>query len=422
MPQILEELKSRDLVFQVTNENLDEHFSTNGCPVYCGFDPTSSSLHIGSLLLILGLMRFQQAGFRPIVLIGGATGLIGDPSGKSSERELLSREKVKENVERIKNQLRKFLDFGKSKLSAIIVDNSDWFARYSFIDFLRDIGKHFSISSILSKESVKNRLESGISFTEFSYILLQAYDFLYLFDTFGCRIQLGGQDQWGNITAGIELIRKLRGKEAFGVTFPLITTSSGKKFGKTEKGTIWLDENLTSPYQLYQYLINTNDRDVVKYLKYFTFMSLEEIEECSKKVKEKPEQREAQKRLAWEVTKLVHGERNATMVKKASEVLFGGEISEFTDEILEEIFPDVPRALFSSSELSKGIDIVKALVSCKAVSSKGEARRLILQGGCYINNKKVEELNYKLTSNDLASEHFILIRTGKKKYFLLRFD
>ena len=422
MAQILADLKSRGLVFQATNENLDKHFLLETCPVYCGFDPTSASLHIGSLLPILGLMRFQRAGFRPIILLGGATGLIGDPSGKSSERKLLTKEEIEANGKAIKNQFRRFLDFDKGKCSALIVDNSNWFARYFFVDFLRDIGKHFSIGNILAKESVKNRLEAGVSFTEFSYILMQAYDFLYLFDTLGCRIQLGGQDQWGNITAGIELIRKLRGKEAFGVTFPLITTSSGKKFGKTEAGTIWLDRNLTSPYQLYQYMVNTSDRDVVKYLQYFTFLTLEEIKNYSEIIIKEPEKRKPQKRLAWEVTRLVHGEKMAGMAKKASEVLFGGEVSEIADETLEEIFPDVPKANFIASKLSKGIELTAALVSCNAVSSKGEAKRLISQGGVYVNNKKVESLNYKLTFNDLASEHFIIIRTGKKRFFILRFD
>jgi len=422
MTQILADLKSRDLIFQVTNENLDQHFLSDQPPVYCGFDPTSSSLHIGSLLPIFGLTRFQRAGFRPIILVGGATGMIGDPSGKTSERKLLNNDKLKANVKAIEAQLKRFLDFDKGKHSALVVDNSDWFNRYLFVDFLRDIGKHFSIGSILAKESVKNRLEVGISFTEFSYILMQAYDFLFLFDKYGCRIQLGGQDQWGNITAGLELIRKLRGEEAFGVTFPLITTTSGKKFGKSETGTIWLDEHLTSPYQFYQYLINTSDDDVINYLKYFTFLPLDEIRDYSEAVQKEPEKREAQKRLAGEVTSIVHGEEIAIVAKKASEVLFGDEISEFTDEILEEIFPDVPRAHFTPSELSNGLELIQALVSCKAVYSRGEARRLISQGGVYVNNKKVKDLNYKLTPRDLASEHFIIVRTGKKKFFILRFD
>lgn len=422
MTQFFVDLKSRNLIFQVTNEKLDTLFLSDRSPVYCGFDPTGSSLHIGNLLLITGLMRFQRAGFKPIVLMGGATGMIGDPSGKSSERKLLDRYEIETNVEAIQTQLKKFLDFDKGSYSAQIVNNAEWFGRFLFIDFLREIGKHFSVGSMLAKEAVKNRLETGISFTEFSYLLMQAYDFLYLFDTFGCRIQLGGQDQWGNITAGIELIRKLRGKEAFGITFPLITDASGNKFGKSEAGTIWLDEKLTSPYQFYQYLINTSDNDVINYQKLFTFLSMEEINDYADMVVREPEKREAQKRLAWEVTKQVHGEENANMAKNASEVLFGREISEFSDKMLGEVFPDVPKAHFQFVELSNGLGLVQTLVLCQATASKGEARRLISQGGVYINNRKVKELGYKLTPQDLASEHFIILRTGKKNFFCLRFD
>lgn len=279
MKQILDDLKSRNLIFQITHEDLGTILGSDRPPVYCGFDPTGLSLHLGNLLLITVLMRFQRAGFRPIVLVGGATGMIGDPSGKSSERKLLGKDEVEANVAALRTQLGKFLDFDKGSYSALIVNNFDWFNRFLFIDFLREVGKHFSVGSMLAKEAIRNRLETGISFTEFSYVLMQAYDFLYLFDMFGCRIQLGGQDQWGNITAGLELIRKLRGKEAFGITFPLITNSSGSKFGKTEFGTIWLDERLTSSYQFYQYLINTSDGDVVKYLKLYTFLPISEIEE-----------------------------------------------------------------------------------------------------------------------------------------------
>lgn len=422
MKQIIKDLKSRNLIFQITNENLGAILSSEKPPVYCGFDPTGLSLHLGNLLLITVLMRFQQAGFRPIVLVGGATGMIGDPSGKSSERRLLGKDEVEANVAALQTQLGKFLDFDKGSYSALIVNNFDWFNRFLFIDFLRDIGKHFSLGSMLAKEATKNRLETGISFTEFSYALMQAYDFLYLFDTFGCRIQLGGQDQWGNITAGLELIRKLRGKEAFGITFPLITTSSGNKFGKTEAGTIWLDARLTSPYQFYQYLINTGDGDVVQYLKSFTFLLISEIEDYGESVSREPQKREAQKRLAWELTKLVHGETEAGMAKNASAVLFGGEVSEISDETLEEIFPDVPKARFPMLALSQGLDLVQALLSCQAASSKGEARRLIGQGGVYVNNRKVTDSGYKLTSNDLASQHFIVIRTGKRNFFCLRFD
>jgi len=422
MSGIVAELNSRNLIFQVTHQNLDQIFLTEKPPVYCGFDPTSSSLHLGSLLPILGLVRFQRAGFRPIIVIGGATGMIGDPSGKSGERKLLTKEEVLSYSHKIEGQLRRFLDFESGAYSAIIVNNINWFGHITLIDFLRDIGKHFSVGFLLSKEAIKSRLDSGISFTEFSYILMQAYDFLYLYDNYNCRIQLGGQDQWGNITAGIDLIRKLRGKEAFGITFPLITTASGKKFGKSESGNIWLDANLTSPYQFYQYLINVTDQDVISYLKIFTFLSWEEIEDYMNKVKSEPEKREAQRRLAWELTTMVHGKEAALMAKKASEVLFGGEISGFTDQILEEIFFDVPRAKFSFAELNNGLDLLQGLLSCQAISSRSEGRRLISQGGVYVNNQKVSENDRKLTINDLASEHFIVIRIGKKKFFLFAFE
>jgi len=422
MTQILADLKARDLIFQVTNEKIDSLFQSDKPPVYCGVDPTGSSLHVGHLLPIIGLMRFQMAGFKPLVLIGGATGMIGDPSGKSSERILLNQETIEENVNAIGGQLQKFLDFDKGRCSAQIVNNYEWFRNYPFIAFLRDIGKHFSLGTILAKESVKARLEAGISFTEFSYILMQSYDFLHLFDTYGCRIQIGGQDQWGNITAGIDLIRKLRGIDVFGVTFPLITATSGKKFGKSEAGTVWLNENLTTPYQLYQYLINTSDDDVIKFLNFYTFLSLEEINGCAEAVRNRPERRESQKLLAKEVTGLVHGKKNAELAEKASKVFFGGELSDFDDKALEEIFPDVPKAHFSPLALSEGLDLIQVLLSCQAVSSKGEARRLLKQGGVYVNNNKVKDLSYMLTTKDLASKHFILVRTGKKKFFLLRID
>ena len=422
MTNIISELISRDLIFQVTNQDLDKIFSSDRPPVYCGFDPTSSSLHLGSLLPILGLVRFQTSGFKPIILIGGATGMIGDPSGKSAERVLLGKEEIEANVALLEAQLRNFLDFDKGSCSAVVVDNASWLNQILFVDFLRDIGKHFSIGAMLAKESVKTRLEAGISFTEFSYLLLQAYDFLYLYDNYKCKVQLGGQDQWGNITAGIELVRRLRGEEVFGVTFPLITTASGKKFGKSEAGNIWLDGALTSPYQLYQYLVNTSDQDVITYLKIFTFLSLEEITHYADMVRNKPEEREAQKFLAWEVTSIVHGKEAALMAQKASRVLFGGELSGFTDKILEEIFSDVPKAKLLFSTLAGGLDLIQALLSCQAVSSKGEARRLISQGGVYVNNQQVSDQARKLTHEDLASEHFIVIRTGKKKFFILGFE
>ncbi len=420
MTDIIAKLTSRDVIYQVTHENLDKVFSRVKSPVYCGFDPTAPSLHLGHLLPIIALMRFQKAGFKPLALVGGATGLIGDPSGKSAERMLLSREEIEKNARTVELQLKRFLDFDHGSASAEMVNNADWFEDISFIDFLRDVGKHFSIGTMLGKEAVRNRLETGLSFTEFSYILLQAYDFLHLFDAYRCRVQIGGQDQWGNITAGVELIRKLRGKESYGITFPLLTDSMGKKFGKSEDGALWLDKTLTSPYQLYQYLINTSDLDVIRYLKLFTFLSAEEISECEALLAKSPEKREPQKRLALEVISLVHGRDEARFARKASEVLFGGEVSELTDTALEEIFGDVPKAQAPMAELAKGLELIGLLVSCGASQSRGAARRLIEQGGIYVNNRQVRDISYNLTPQDLASEHFIVIRSGKKRYFLVR--
>jgi len=417
MVDIVTHLASRNLIFQLTHENLDDILAAERPPIYCGFDPTSASLHLGNLLLIVGLMRFQQAGFKPIILVGGATGLIGDPSGKSNERVLLNQEVIESNLRGIEAQFRRFLAY-----SAELVNNADWFYSYSFISFLRDIGKHFSVAAMLGKEAVRSRLESGLSFTEFSYILLQAYDFLHLFGTHGCRIQVGGQDQWGNITAGIELIRKLRQTECYGVTFPLLTDAAGRKFGKSVGGALWLDKNRTSPYQLYQYLVNTTDSDVIRFLKYFTFLTLEEIGEYDRLIQAEPEKREAQKKLAWEVTRLVHGDEEAAMAKKASEVLFGGEISGLADSVLEQIFSEVPQYRYALGDLASGIELIGLLAACQAAPSRGAARRLLSQGVVYINNIQIDESTSMLTAKHLASDHFIVLRTGKKKYFLIRFE
>ncbi len=421
MADIITDLASRNLIFQLTYENLGSILSAERPPVYCGFDPTNASLHLGNLLLIVSLMRFQQAGFKPIILVGGATGLIGDPSGKSAERILLNKEVIEDNLRGIEVQFRRFLDFEPGASSAELVNNAEWFYTYSFIDFLRDVGKHFSIAAMLGKEAVRNRLASGLSFTEFSYTLLQAYDFLHLLDTRGCRIQVGGQDQWGNITAGIDLIRKLRHTECYGATFPLLTDAAGRKFGKSVEGALWLDKNRTSPYQLYQYLMNTTDSDVIRFLKYFTFLTLEEIDAYDRLLQAAPEKREAQKKLAWEVTRLVHGDEEAAMARKASEVLFGGEISGLTDAVLERIFSEVPQYRYAASDLASGVEMIGLLVACQAAPSRGAARRLISQGGVYINNRQIDESLGTLTAEHLASEHFIVLRTGKKKYCLIRF-
>jgi len=377
---------------------------------------------VGSLVPITTLMRFQRAGHRPIVLMGGGTGMIGDPSGRDTERQLLDVQAIEANVASQQKQIERFLDPAAGESSVLFLNNADWLCKFSFVDFMRDVGKHFSVNMMLAKESVKNRMETGLSFTEFSYMLLQAYDFLHLFDHYGCTFQIGGQDQWGNITAGMDLIRRVRGRQAYGITLPLITASSGRKFSKSEGETVWLDENLTSPYELYQYFINVEDSQAADCLKYYTFLDLSEIAEYASLVEREPEKRETQKRLAFEITKMVHGEEAARLAERASQILFGEKISDLSDSIIEQIFKDVPTSPFKRSALSGGLAIVEALVSSAAAKSNGEARRLIKSGGVYINNERIADADARLTTDDLASPHFMVLRTGKKKYRLLRFD
>ena len=414
---LLEELEQRGALDDVTDRAaLEELLSKPGQSIYIGFDPTADSLHAGNLVPALMLSRFQRAGHRPIVLVGGSTGMIGDPSGRSSERPLMTPDLVRSNVEAIRAQLTRFVSF-EGDNAAIVVNNYDWTAPVSYLDFLRDVGKHFTVNYMLAKESVRRRLEDrehGISYAEFSYMLLQAYDFLVLHDTQNCKIQGGGSDQWGNITAGAELIRKVRGGEAFGITFPLLTTASGEKFGKSAGNAIWLDPNRTSPYQFYQYWINTDDRDAARFLKLFTFLSLEEIDHlCS----HPPEQRVPQKALAAEITRTVHGEAALAQAIKASEVLFGGEVSGLTDRQLTEIFADVPSF---SIDLTSPVRLTETLVRAAAVKSKAEATRLISGGGVYLNNRRVEASDTQIRREDLASESMFVLRVGKKNYYLGR--
>jgi len=414
---VLDELERRGAIDQVTDRAaLETLLSKPGQSIYIGFDPTADSLHAGSLVPALMLSRFQRAGHRPIVLVGGSTGMIGDPSGRSAERPLMTPEMVRANVEGIRRQLMRFVNFDGDN-AAMVVNNYDWTAPVSYLDFLRDVGKHFTVNHMLAKESVRRRLEDrehGISYAEFSYMLLQAYDFLVLHDQQACRIQGGGSDQWGNITAGIELIRRVRGGEAFGITFPLLTTASGEKFGKSAGNAIWLDSDKTSPYQFYQYWLNTDDRDAGRFLKLFTFLPLEEIDAlCA----HPPEQRVAQKRLAAEITRTVHGEEALAQAMKASEVLFGGEVAGLADRDLAEIFADVPSF---SIDLSAPVKITDALARGGAAKSKGEAARLIAGGGVYLNNRRVESADVQLRREDLASETMFVLRVGKKNYYLGR--
>ena len=420
---LLEQLEQRGMIEQVTNrEALDKLLATPGQSIYVGFDPTADSLHVGHFLPVLMLARFQRAGHRPIVLVGGATGMIGDPSGRGSERQLLSLEEIKSNAAAVRQQLSRFVSF-EGENAALMVDNADWTSLISYLEWLRTVGKHFTINYMMAKESVRRRLEDrehGISYTEFSYMLLQANDFLHLSDHHNCSIQAGGSDQWGNITAGTELIRKVRAREAFGITFPLLATSAGEKFGKSAGNAVWLDAKRTSPYQFYQFWIRTDDRDVERMLRLFTFLEMDEIASVMTTHMEAPEQRRAQKRLAEEMTRLVHGAGQLQAVANASEALFGGELSGLSDSDLTDIFADVPSFTVSASQLDSGMKIADVLVAAGAAKSKGEAQRLVQGGGVYINNKRTEGTQALVERRDLASESMFVVRVGKKSYYLGR--
>ncbi len=417
---LLQELEWRGLINQVTDkEGLQKLLNEEKVTLYSGFDPTADSLHIGHLLPILTLRRFQLAGHRPIALVGGATGLIGDPSGKKSERTLNAKETVQQWSERIKEQLSRFLDFDAKENPAKIANNYDWIGSLDVITFLRDVGKNFGLNYMLAKESVQSRIETGISFTEFSYMILQSLDFLKLYQNEQCRLQIGGSDQWGNITAGLELIRKTEGDaKAFGLTVPLVTKADGTKFGKTESGAIWLDREKTSPYEFYQFWINTDDRDVIKYLKYFTFLSKEEIEELEKQLQKAPEQRAAQKALAEEMTKLVHGEEALKQAIRISEALFSGSVSQLTAEEIEQGFKDVPSFEYEGEE----VPLVELLVMAKIVPSKRQAREDITNGAIYINGERIQDVNAVITKENRIEGRFTIIRRGKKKYYLIRYQ
>lgn len=416
---LLKDLEYRGLINQVTDaEGLKKELETNSITLYCGFDPTADSLHIGHLLTVLTLRRFQLAGHKPIALVGGATGLIGDPSGKKAERTLNEKEIVVEWSNRIKEQLSRFLDFeGENK--AKVVNNYDWTGNLDVITFLRDIGKNFGLNYMLAKDSVESRIQSGISFTEFSYMVLQSNDFLNLYKNENCRLQIGGSDQWGNITAGLELIRKSTDEEAkaYGFTIPLVTKADGTKFGKSEGGAIWLDPEKTSPYEFYQFLINTDDKDVVKFLKYFTFLSPEEIDALAAEVETAPEKRTAQKRLAEEVTKLVHGEEALQQAIRISEALFSGEIKDLTAAEIKQGFKDVPSYECNQDEIS----LLDLLVESKICPSKRQAREDITNGAIYVNGERTTDLNRVVTVEDRIEGQFTIIRRGKKKYYLIKY-
>lgn len=389
-----------------------------GDAFYVGYDPTAPSFHLGNLVGLMVMVHLGRAGLKPICLFGGATGSIGDPSGKSAERNLMTQETIDENVRNQSAQVEQL--FSRIDLKPTFVNNYDWTHSITFTDFLRDVGKHFPVNYMLAKETVKTRLEgSGISFTEFCYMLLQANDFLHLFLNFNCKLQMGGSDQWGNITAGLELIRRKGhdGAEAF--SHPLITNSQGKKFGKSEEGAVWLDPTLTSPYKLHQFLLNSSDEDVIHYLKIFTFLTQEEIQGLEDEMKSSPEKRSAQKALADSVCELVHGADSVLEANRSAEVLFGGSLDGVSEEQLEEIFSDVPSSQFSQAELNE-LDLLELLVRTDLVASRGDGKRLIKSGGIYINNERVSDSQQTLLTSCKDGQRVFILRSGKKKYHLLK--
>jgi len=417
-----EELKWRGMIYTAI-DGVEELLIKEKVTVYNGFDMTADSLHIGHMVPLLALARLQRFGHTPIALAGGGTSMIGDPSFKSQERVLLSLEEVEKNLAGIKPQLEHFLDFKVKSNPARLVNNADWLMKLPLIDFMRDIGKHFSVNEMLTKDSVKHRMdrENGMSFTEFTYSLLQSYDFLYLYDTVGCKLQTGGSDQWGNITAGVELIRRKLGKSAYAMAYPLIKKADGTKFGKTESGSVWLDAKRTSPYHFFQFWLNTDDRDVINYLKYFTFLEKERIEELELITNDHPEQREAQRVLAREVTRMMHDETGLAKAVQASAVLFGGEISGLSAGEIEDIFSDVPSSVLAKDSLSgAGISVVDLVAGSSLAKSKGEARRSIQEGGISVNNHKVNDEKQMITLNDVIEGSFLVLRKGKKNYHLVK--
>ena len=418
---IIEELEWRDLISDCTDlEGLQERLAKGPITLYCGFDPTADSLHVGSLVPLLALRRFQLCGHHPIAVAGGATGSIGDPSGKTAERQLLTHELLKANIEGVKVQLGSFMEFEGVENAAQLIDNADWTAPLSFLDVLRDIGKHFKVNAMVSKESVRARMEDrdvGISYTEFSYMILQALDFHHLCETQDCELQIGGSDQWGNITAGIDLIHRKQNRQAYGLTLPLITNADGTKFGKTESGAVWLDVNRTSIYQFYQFWVRVDDRDVVRYLKYFTFLSRDEVEELASQHEAEPHARIAHKALAREVTTLVHGEEAVTEAIRASEILFGGELEGITEATIREVAGEVPTCELSTDRFGgEGLWLPELLHEAGLAQSRGQARKDVKGGGVYVNGKRIDDEQHKLTTSDLMFEKYVLLRRGKRNY------
>ena len=423
----VEELRWRGMIHDVM-PGTEEHLLNGVQAAYVGIDPTADSLHIGHLVGVMMLRHFQQAGHKPIALIGGATGMIGDPSGKSQERNLLDEATLRKNQEALKGQLSRFLEFDNDSPSAAeMVNNYDWMKDFSFLEFIRDVGKHITVNYMMAKDSVRKRLSEdsseGMSFTEFTYQLVQGYDFLHLYRTHNCTLQMGGSDQWGNITTGTELIRRIGGGKGYALTCPLITKADGTKFGKTESGNVWLDANRTSPYKFYQYWLNTSDEDAEKYIKIFTFLSREEIETLTANHREAPHRRALQLKLAEELTILVHSEEALENARQASEILFGKATSEalkaLDEATFSEVFEGVPQAEVPRAELEEGMDMIAALAARTGfLKSNGEARRELSQNSISVNKSKVNE-NYRLGTDDLISNKFVLLQRGKKNYFVI---
>jgi tyrosyl-tRNA synthetase len=428
---IFEDLQFRDLVADFTavpESRVDilpiaDRLGAKPITLYAGFDPTADSLHVGHIVPLLALRRFQNEGHHPIAVAGGATGSIGDPSGKTAERTLLTKDQIKANVEAVRPQLAKLLDFDAKTNPARLVDNADWFAPITYLDFLREIGKHFTVNQMVAKESVRARMEDrdvGISYTEFSYMLLQAYDYYHLAEKYDCELQIGGSDQWGNITAGIDLVRKKLGRHVYGLTLPLITKSDGTKFGKTEGGAVWLDTNRTSVYKFYQFWINADDRDVVRYLKFFTFIPHEEITHLEQVHTSNPGERKVHHALAQAITKLIHGETAMRDAVRASEILFGGGLDGISESTLDMLSKEVPNATVTPAQLEgEGLSIVEALVLSGLSQSKGQARKDVEGGGVYLNGERVGTATDKITRDRTIRGRYAMLRKGKKNYAML---
>lgn len=417
-----EELRWRGLVYDHTDGAADALIHDK-IIIYNGFDPTADSLHIGNLVPMMQLARLQRYGHTPIAIAGGGTGMIGDPSGRSSERNLLTPDEIAANLGGIQQELAMILDFEMKSNPAKIINNGDWLYSIKMMDFLRDVGKHFTVNYMTAKDSVKSRIdrENGISFTEFSYMLLQAYDFLHLFDQEGCRMQTGGSDQWGNITAGVELIRKLRGEKAYGLVFPLITKADGSKFGKTAGGSVWLSAAKTSPYRFYQFWLNTDDADVVNYLRYFTWRAPADVAELDAALLERPHLREAQRALAQDVTRMIHGETAVTKAEKAAAVLFGGDLDGLDANDIRDIFADVPSSEVAKAEFDgEGMAMVDLLALTGVEQSKGAAKRALQGGGVYLNNQRITDQEQRVTLAHAIEGQFMVLRKGKKQYHLVQ--